>query len=183
MRRWKLLACVTCVGSILLSGCDTRGGAPQSTQFSPTPKPADPRFKGSLDSVLEGTWEGFLERRLPLTPSAKNGPPDSTDVRIRLAIEHDTVKVYLKDSGHWIEAMPGKFTFTRVVTSASIIGMNSSEPVTSGWIESWAILVTAIDDDTLQAEWARVVNNLEPGSGGLATFSMAATGIMKRVSQ
>lgn len=183
MSRWKMLAYVFVMGPILLSGCDIKGGAQQATQFTPTPKPADPRFKGSLDSVLEGTWEAFLEKRLPLAPSAKDGRPDPADLRVRLAIEHETVKVYLKDSGHWIEAMPGKFTFTRTVTSASIIGVNSSEPATSGWIENWAILLTAIDEDTLQAEWTRVVTNLAPGTDGLPTFSMAATGVFKRVSQ
>ena len=183
MNRRNWLACMASMGSLLLSGCDTKVGAPQTTQFTPPPKPANPRFKGSLESVLEGTWEGFLARRLPLTPSGKDAPPDSSDLRIRLAIQHETVKVYLKDSGHWIEVMPGKFTFTRIVTSASMIGMNSSEPPTSGWIESWAFLVTAIDDDTLHTEWTRVVNNFEPGSAGLPTFSMAATGVLRRVSQ
>jgi hypothetical protein len=104
-------------------------------------------------------------------------------LRIRLAIQRETVKVYLKDSGHWSEAMPGKFTLRRVVTNASIVGMDSSEPPTSGWIESWAILVTAIDDDTLHTEWTRVVNNLDPGPDGLPTFSMAATGVLRRVSE
>jgi len=170
------------MGSLLLSACDTKVDAPQSSPPPAAGTPASPRFKGSLDSVLDGTWEGFLARRQPLGPSAKGAPPDATDVRIRLAIDHGAVKVYLKDAGHWIEAMPGKFTLARIAVSASIIGMNSSEPESGGWIESWAILVTAIDDDTLQAEWTRVVNNIEPGSEGFPTFSMAATGVMRRVS-
>src|SRR5438045_9385213 len=116
------------MGSLLLSACDTKVDAPQSSPPPAAGTPASPRFKGSLDSVLDGTWEGFLARRQPLGPSAKGAPPDATDVRIRLAIDHGAVKVYLKDAGHWIEAMPGKFTLARIAVSASIIGMNSSEP-------------------------------------------------------
>jgi len=176
MSKTLLLACMTCMPPLLLTACALNGNAPQTgTSASST------RFTRPVESVLDGTWEGRLARRPPFSPSERNAKPDISDLPIRLVIQDETVQVFLEDSGDWIEAMPGKFILKRDVTNASLTGANSNLEGSGGWIENWAFLVTAIDDDSLQAEWSRVVNNLEPGTEGLPTFSMAATGVLRRV--
>ena len=175
MSKSNLSCFVACVVSLLLSSCASTGEAPQAT-----PASATPRFSRPLESVLDGSWKGSLAMRPPFSSTARNAPPDPADLQIRLVIEDEAAKVFLEDSGQWIEAMPGKLALNRIVTSASVVGANSDVSESSGWIENWSILVTAIDDDSLQAEWTRVVNNLEPGTESLPTFSMAATGVLKR---
>ena len=120
--------------------------------------------------------------RLPLAATSKTAPPDSSDLHLRVVVQDQSAKVYLEQSGNWIEAMPGKFALAQVLTNAAIVGVNAEGPGPGSWIENWAVLVTAIDDNSLQTEWTRVVNNIEPSSKALPTFSMAATGVLRRTS-
>lgn len=180
-----LLACLTCLTLVL--GARVESSVVHQTPSTSAPPPAapvtKPRFRQPLNSVLQGTWEGSLARRPPFDSSARNGPLVNSALELRILIEGPGVRVFLEDSGKWIEAMPGRFTLTRVLSSASIVAFNTKGDETGGWIENWSIAVTAINDDSLRAEWTRVVSNIDPTPDALPTFSMAATGVLRRVSR
>jgi hypothetical protein len=165
---------MTCLASLLLAACAANPRVHDGAE-------AAARFTRPLATVLDGTWEGALAMRKPLTRTTRTAPPDRADLDIRLVIEAGSARVYLRQSGEWIEAMPGGFSLARSFTNAALSGINPPDPEPQGWIENWSILVTAIDDDSLRAEWSRVVNNLDSTAESLPTFGMAASGILKRV--
>lgn len=174
---WLRLSALFPALLVLLSGCTTPSIERNKLHLEGMQKN---RFGRNIDGILIGQWEGSLTRRNPVSATSKYSPPDPSDLSFRLVIDDQSVRIYIKESDDWIEAMPGKFRAIATVTNATIIGTHTS--ATPGWIENWAMLVTAEDNDTLIAEWSRVVNNLDPGPRGLPAFSMAAVGKLRRTS-
>jgi hypothetical protein len=178
------------LAALLLSTSSAHADQQSPTTETPTPPeaaastpPAKPRFTRALDTILNGEWEGSLAMRLPLSATSKRAPPDASDLVLRLVLNGKDAKVYIKDSDKWIEAMPGQFMLAGALTNGTIIGVTGKGPGPGSWIENWAILVTAADDDAMLTEWTRVVNNLEPGESVVPAFSMAAAGTLRRVSK
>ena len=140
------------------------------------------RFARPIDKVLDGQWEGTLKKREPLTSPDPTKPPVSDDVNLRVMVDGWTAKVFLLESGKWIEVMPDSFKIMRYSTNATAIAINASGDEQGGWVESWAILMTVKNDDEILTEWTRVVNNLGPAEPTVAqTFSMGAVGRMHRI--
>lgn len=134
----------------------------------------------SADTVLDGQWLGRLEKRAPYASIDPDADP--LDLRIDL---HDTVaKIYSKENGQWQEVMPGRFKLTRHYASATMIGMAQSHPESPSWVETWTLLVAIKDDNTVLAEWARIVVNARgEGKQQVSPFSMGAVGTLTRVTE
>jgi len=134
------------------------------------------RFRRPIETLFNGQWQGSLAMRQPLSATSRRAPPDPSDLVLKLVVEGTDVRVYLKEADKWIEAMPGQFVLLSAQTNATIVGIAAE----GSWIENWAILLTAENDDSAIAEWTRVVNNLEPGPNLLPAFGMAARGTLRR---
>jgi hypothetical protein len=163
---------IAALSFVLITGCTT-------LHPSTEPVPAV-RFTRPIATLIDGQWQGDLKMRLPLTPTDKLNPADPSDLSLRLLIDGSMTKILIRDGAEWIEVMPGKLDIVRAYTNAVIVGSNSQGTDTEGWIESWALVLTLRDDDSMLVEWTRAVNNLDPGPNALPTFSMGAVGILRR---
>jgi hypothetical protein len=141
---------------------------------------AAPRYSTDLQSVTRGTWIGSLSMRQPVTPTLKGAPPDTNNIELKLEIEADSCHVYLKQDGHWLEAMPGRMKVDTYRTNAVVFGFASGPEEGENWIETWSMVLSVVDNRTALVEWSRAVTNLDPGEKGFPGFSMAATGILTR---
>lgn len=140
------------------------------------------RFTRSIETLLDGQWEGRLRMREPFASPDLTKSPVSEDVSLRVVIDKGTPKVFVLDDGEWSEVMPNDLTIMRYRSNAIITGFQASGTENNGWVETWSILITVKNDDEVVAEWGRIVNNLNPSARSVSpTFSMGAVGQMYRV--
>ncbi|MFC0682926.1 hypothetical protein ACFFGH_34290 [Lysobacter korlensis] len=158
--------------AVLLSGC--AGGAKGLVYEN--------RYRQPLDGVLDGVWAGPLVIRKPYAPTDPvSRAVDKEPLALTVQIAGENVSVFLLQEGEWVEAMPGGWALSRRGPNAVAHATAASEEYPEGWIESWALVVSASTDDTVTAEWTRVVNNVRSSPDeSLPTFSMAATGVLRR---
>ena len=164
---------VTTVLTSVLMGC-----ASSTANLSEIPQK---RFTRSIETLLDGQWEGRLRMREPFASPDLAKPPVSEDIVLRIVIGADTPKVFMLDDGKWSDVMPNDLTIMRYRSNAVITGFQASGAEHNGWVETWSILITVKNDDEVVAEWGRIVNNLNPRAGVSPTFSMGAAGQMHRV--
>lgn len=127
---------------------------------------------GKLDSRLDGWWDGTIK---------KTDLED--DLRLRLAINGNQVKVWVVHNGQWIEAKPGSFRIDRYMSNAVIYATDSGEDDDGTWVESWGLLVTLRSSDELLITWSRLVNNIDtPLDREYSKFSAQASGVLHRTS-
>jgi len=139
------------------------------------------RFRKFTRDMLAGTWAGKLPPRRPLTASTDSARPDTTPVELRIELSADAPRVFLKQQGQWLEAMPGGFTASLLYSNALLVGVQSDDGPVPSWIETWTLQLTALDDDTVLAEWTRAVSNTGSKPYKTPAFTMAASGRLHRV--
>lgn len=139
------------------------------------------RFTGSFEKLLNGQWEGRLNRRKPFASPDLTKPPVAEDINLRVQIAEAT-KVFVQDDNEWVEVMANRLTTIRYGSNVTIIGFQADDSEKNRWVESWAILLTLKNDDEVAVEWVRMVNNLNANAPTVApTFSMGAVGQMHRI--
>ncbi len=168
-------------GAVFLSGA-ARSAEELGGQGATAVEQAEARhFKDFSESMLDGQWEGTLAMRLPLSPTHRQHPADPSDLALRVELQGQKARVYIRNQDNWQEAMPGQFVALRIFSNATVVGVQGDK-AEGGWIESWSINLSSLDDTTLLAEWTRAVTNIEPLPNHLPAFSMAASGTLRRVN-
>lgn len=166
MKLFKIFIAAFLVGSAM--GCTSIPfNTIQSSSVVSTPTISFPE--------LNGLWEGSL------IADASEAP-----LYLRLYITDNNVKVWLVDSGEWVEAKPGIFQIHKLLCNAVIystdFGVGDVED--DVWVESWAILATLRTSNELLVTWSRMVNNVNmPIDEASSKFSSQLMGSMKRVEK
>lgn len=85
-------------------------------------------------------------------------------MHIRLVIQKNVAKVFLKYPGKWREIMPGQFNSKSHKTNAIVYAFNSSGDMydktgKGGWVETWNFTLTHKDKEILYGYFIKSVNN------------------------
>jgi len=124
---------------------------------------------------LDGTWEGEL------TYQEKDNEGKAKQTSMRVVINGTDGKVFLTSGGKNDEVKPNAFRVHRHLTNAVVLAIDSALDDEGLWVETWSIVVTLKDRDTLMTTYSRTVNNANlPLSVKHSKFSSVATGEMKR---
>lgn len=124
-----------------------------------------------------GTWEGTIKGY----PGPDLHEKSILDIHLRIVLGESTIKLCLNKTGEWEEAKSGLFKLVDLNTNVLLYSMNSG--ITEGdlWVETWAINLTKLDDDSVMAYWQRVVNHPEKELGeDNKYFAQASSGILIR---
>jgi len=139
-----------------------------------TPRQAEARDFGSVI----GTWEGSLD---PVNGSGLVASDEP--LPIRMIVRDDGAQVFTGENFD-VEAKPGKFKVERAATNMVIFEIDSGEDNDGVWVETWAFAITQKDQNTLIANFYRVVNNTDvPLNIDYSKCSSAKAGELKRVSR
>lgn len=140
-------------------------GVDKSTmQCSP---PTDSDFSG--DWLLSLRWD----------PSAE---PEELTESYKISIREGVVSVFFREGDEWIEAKPGRFSFSQLDQSATVAVTDSGWDFDGKWIESWTIQLMRTGRDEADVAYLRTVNNPQlPHAFSWRTFSSFAEGYARRV--
>jgi hypothetical protein len=127
--------------------------------------------------TLDGTWEGSL--------GTLSGPSLSKLAKpwtFRIIIAGSQAKVFYVDkAGQFQEVKPGAFSVVRVLTNAIVLAIDSAQDSDGTWVETWDFAVTLKDQNTLIANFYRVVNNINvPLTAEHSKFTVAVAGELVR---
>ena len=129
---------------------------------------------------LNGAWEGTLG--VLYEPGKEPKSPET--FTLRLEINDQSVRVFLKQDGKWINAKPGAFRIQRYRANAVLAAIDSGNAEDGTWTETRNIAVAPKSDDTLLAIYARLVTNEDlPVTAEHKTFGVAGKGELNRVKR
>ena len=95
----------------------------------------------------------------------------------KVTIQGSAVRVFVKSDDEWIEAKPGKFTFTQLEQSATIAATDSGWDFDGKWIESWTLQFMRTGPNDAAVAYLRTVNNPNlPDQFNWRAFSSFAKG-------
>jgi hypothetical protein len=133
---------------------------------------------------MQGVWEG----RLKVTGSNLNKDSESykqalapyDDAPFRIEIRKRTVKVYFAGK----EIKPGLFRIRTFMTNAVVTASDTGSDKDGRWVETWDLLLTQKNTNTLIVCFSRVVNNVEiPEEKEISKFFGMAAGELHRILQ
>ena len=104
---------------------------------------------------FDGTWEGKLKQLVSYPDPKQVSQVDLLERR--LIISGDSVRVYSRQDGKWLESKPGAYRIFTHKTNAVIFATNSD----AGWVETHNYTITHKGRDDLYVYFVRSVNNFE----------------------
>lgn len=121
---------------------------------------------------------GFAGDWLAEMKWVKTDLPTQGTMTLKISIGSDNaVRVFIKPSGDWVEAKPGKFTVSVLDQTAIVSALDSGWDFEGKWIESWSIQLLRTGRDSATASFFRTVNNVHiPVTIPWRTFSVLAEG-------
>ena len=126
---------------------------------------------------LDGLWQGTFRLR---DPRPADQPRD--DFQLTLMISGKKVRVFQKTKQ--LLEISKKLKVLQTGPNG-VISFTVTDPIPpTDWVETWSIVFTAADNDTLVTEWTRVVNNLTLAPPNPESeWSDAAYGTLKRMDE
>ncbi len=106
---------------------------------------------------FDGTWEGMIHIDKGDFINIPNPAPQ--EAKYRIAIHGPVVDVSVEMNGVMMQPPAGVFHIAQVNTNAIIFASNAHGGAEGGWTESWSILATPKDENTLIVVFSRLVNN------------------------
>lgn len=167
-QRFNILALIG--AAYVLTACATSGDMRANHLMANIPA-----TESETEDSLNGHWEGVLTTK----------DPEPGQMVLRLELDASTIKVFEKNkiSGAWLDIMPNHFRGSVFRGNAVIDGTHFGNDEDGRWVETWVLVVTCKSRNELQAEWVRMVNNVDlPSSNLEKTFSSGAAGVLKRTN-
>lgn len=126
---------------------------------------ADDLFMGGFDGIWEGTLKWVNPKQMDQSKIlSSDWIAKHEGMQIRLVIQKNVAKVFLKYPGKWREIMPGQFISKSHKTNAIVYAFNSSGDIydktgKGGWVETWNFTLTHKDKEILYGYFIKSVNN------------------------
>jgi hypothetical protein len=131
---------------------------------------------------FEGTWEGKLK---VVAGSGSDQDPESYRRTVaaydkspfKITIQEKGAKVFVGDT----EIKPNLFQTHAYMTNAVLYASSSGEDADGRWVETWNLLLTQKNSETLMVCLSRIVNNIDvPETEGASKFFVVIGGELGR---
>ena len=128
--------------------------------------------------ALDGTWEGTLTR----IHGAGLDPKDYPEQTWRIAVQGETVRMFIQRDGKFLEIKPGKFRMIRDLNNTLIYSLDSGSDSDGPWIETevWSILKKS--PTTLGITFAGAINNPTAKDPALTYIANVETSTFQRLN-
>ena len=126
---------------------------------------ADDIYMGGFDGVRKGTLKWVIPKLHDQSAILSSDWISKHEgMQIRLVIQKNAAKVFLKYPDEWREIMPGKFNSKSHKTNAIVSAFNSSDDiydktVKGGWVETWNFTLTHKSKEIIYVYFIKSVNN------------------------